>query len=262
MTALAQWSRPFNTSYSSHTACFFTIQILTLSRVFAAIETEYTLKLRFLLLCDVLAVAIVVFGIIRTFPYIKQVFQAQEIVVNNGPSLITELIPNFILSFVILSISVALFAADYSIWKIIDFKTARFIYFFIGFAGLVFSILSVHDSRERVIASTTMVTCTLSGAKWFSDFGLIVPVSIACSLLAFIAARESQNRSNLYIQTETEVLRVKALFLSILALSMLTSIVQPFGIMSLLAVFLCNGILYIQERRLGSLFERQFTTTV
>jgi len=262
MTILTHSSRPFNPSYSAHTACFLAIQLLTLSRVFTAIETEYMAKIRFLLFCDILSVLLVIVGIIRTFPYIKQVFQAQEIVVNNGPSLITELIPNFILSLVILSTSVALFAADYSVYTRINFKTARLIYCCIGIVGLIVSILSVHDYRERVIASTTLIISTLSGAEWFSDFGLIVPVSTACVLLSFISAREARNTSNLYIQTETEVLRIKAFFLLLLALSILTSFVQPFGITSLLAVSLCNGVLYIQERRLGSVFERQLATAV
>ena len=111
-----------------------------------------------------------------------------------------------------------------------------------------------------MIATTSITSACLSGAQWFSDFGLIVSVAAACMLLSLISFRESQNK--LFSTTENEVLRVKAIFLTILALSMLSSLVQPFGILSLVIVFTCNGFLYIQERRFGSICERQVATTV
>ncbi len=262
MTQSERWARPFIAGYASHTSCFLATQILTLSRVFMAIETEYSLKVNVLLILDLAALCICIVGLIQTFPYIKQVFQAQEIMVNGGPSLITEIIPNLILSITLLTTTVTLFYADYTIRLNLNFHRARFFYIFIGLVGLVVAILSVHDYRERVIAAATIICSCLSGTQWFSDFGLIVPVATACLLLAFISFRESQNLTNLATNTEIEIFRVKTLFLVILALSILTSFVQPFGIMSLVIVFMCNGFLYIQERRFGSMPERQLETTV
>ena len=227
-----------------------------------AIETEYMIKINSLLIFDVFSFVICIVGLIQTFPYIKQVFQTQEIVVNNGPSFITEIIPNLILSLALLFTSGILMFADHNIRADLNFHKARFIYISVGIVGLVLSILSVHEYRERVIASTTLICVCLSGGQWFSDFGFVVPVAIACLSLAVISFRESQNPTTLRTITEIEIFRVKTIFLIVTALSMVSSIVQPFGIMSLLIVFVCNGFLYIQERRFGTISERQLESTV
>ena len=261
MTTNPHWKRPFVKAYASHSACFLALQILTLSRIFVAVETDYTLKIRILMGSDIAAVSVVLIGIVQTFPYLKQVFRQQEIVVDHGPSLITELIPSFLLSLAILLTCAIFFCADYSIHKHINLDIARVVYAIFAALSLPVSIASVHDYRERVIASCTGLACCVSTARWFSDFGIIVPVSLACTLLAYVGFCDSQRCSTVCTQTEVEILRVRSIFLLIVALGIVNAFFQPFAVLSLFIVFICNCSLYIQERRFGALHERpQFAT--
>jgi hypothetical protein len=250
----SQWRRPFVASYSSHTACFCAIQILLLSRIFSAIETEYTLKLHALLACDILSVIFVIIGIIRTFPYLKSVFQEKEIVVDNGPSLITEIIPNFILCISVLTVSVVVGIADYTILQTVTIRYAFVIYGLIGIGGLVFSIYSVESYKERVLTSSTLVCVCVSGTEWFSDWTLLLPVSISLLLWSYFSWKDMS--LTVLSATESEVLRVRSIFLLILVLAICTSAVNPFGVPVLVAVGACNCFRYIQDRRLGTIHER------
>jgi len=256
MSSDSNWKRPFIAGYSTHTVCFLAIQILVLSRIFTAIETEYIMKLRAMMACDLLSGLFIVIGIVRTLPYLKKVFEEKEIVIENGPSLITEILPNFILSLIILAVSAILFMADYSIYKTVTLKYALIIYCILGIAGLIVSIYSVESYLERTLTSCTIISVCLSGSQWFSDLGIIVIVAISVCLWSFMSWRETRLLSDTLTQTEIEISRARSIFLLIVLLAILTKAVNPFGIPALFAVGACNMFRYIQDRRLGTVSER------
>ena len=183
-----RWERPFSAAFSSHTACFLSTQIFVLSHTFAAIETEYNFKLSVLYWSNLLSALLLVLGTIRIIPYVRRIFREQEIVVNDGPSLITELLPQFLQNVFLLLVITITGLTDYNISLRFNLDIAVIVYFFLGLVGLALAISSVTDHKERVLVATTVVTCTVHRPLWFSDYALVLPVTMAVLLLAYFSA--------------------------------------------------------------------------
>ena len=250
------WKRPFTAGYAGHTAFFLSSQLLLASHILFAVETEYNFKLQVVYYCNLSAVVFLLAGAAIVTPYVLSTFREGEVVVQNGPSLIIELIPQLVQNISLLVLILVVAFADRMIASAHQFGSAVYIFMLIGIVGFLLAIASNEDHKERVLIACTILSISLRRPHWFSDLEVTLPMALA--LIVWIGFLWTSLRSNLLVlrPLELEFIRAKILFVAILILSILVSWMTEFGIFAIAAVLVCNGASYYFERKLGSVSER------
>jgi hypothetical protein len=251
------WVRPIRSlGFSGHTANFVAIQIFLLSRAFFAIQHPYEHKLSVIRICDWISVLSLLLGTLLVLPYVKQIFQSREIVVQGGPSLITDLIPQLITNAGLLFVLILAAYADNTVRHSLNFTVLVPVYFFLSLLGFAMS-MTVHDSSRQVliISSIGLVAC-IHQPKWFSDLELVVPASLGVCVLGMQLMWEGKTFSSVLTDIEIEVIRIRSVFLFLTGVCMAFEGFKDFGAVCLTAVAICNTFMHFHQRRLGTPSER------
>lgn len=251
------WERPFVGAFSSHTANFLSVQVALWARVSMCTDLSFDTKLKALYYSNWVAILIVLIGFVGTVPYTLSVFREREVAVGSGPSLISELIPQWMTSGFLIFAFFVLEVADYLISTQFRLTSAKWLYLGLALAGVVMAIISPDELNSRILVSSTVFYICVQEPAWFMDWSVVGPVASAVVLSClFDAFRVKQNR-NILRPLETEIIRIRIICKILLCLCLTVSFFAEFAILLIIGNIFCNLLAYHQERRYGSLLERR-----
>ena len=257
------WDRPFVAGYSCQTAFFVSTQLLLWAHAFAAVETELPTKLSVLFYANMTALVTVLLGFVAVVPYVRSTFQEKDVVVDGGPSLITDLIPQALANIALFAVIILVSIADQvtAVYMRIHSVTIA-IYLVTGLAGLCVAIASLTDHKERVLVSTTVIAIAIQQPAWFSDWELMGPVAFAVLMSGYFDAVTVKVNQTVLRPLEVELLRIMIVFKLVLFLALAFTAASEVGILVIVAIVACNCAMYVQERRFGSITQRDYLRLV
>jgi len=251
------WQRPFNGAYASHTANFLSVQILLWTRILMCADVSFEFKLSALYYSNWVAVSILVFGFAATIPYTISTRREQQVVVGRGPSLISELLPQWMISAILLVVCFILEVADYLICTQLQLDVGKWVYLALALIGIGLAVIAPDESNNRLLVSATVFYICLQRPSWFMDASVI-----GCSAFALFVSCAFDTftlKANRIVMRpiEAEVLRIRMICKILLCLCLTVPFLTEFACLSIMAVIICSLFSYQQERRYGTLAERR-----
>jgi hypothetical protein len=248
------WARPFTIAYANQTFNFLAAQILLWSRLLSLTGTNI------LVVCDIATGVSILTGVILGIPYVISAFRSSEIVVDGGPSLVRDIIPEWITSASLLTATLALLFADIATSSDSTPIFAWLIYVFIGLVGLTLSTLSKSSQKERLLVSVTFLLIYLNckpNDSFIHPPQFIIPLSLVVSYL-FDAYEVQQTRDLLHAK-ELLIFRLRMILKLFLALVLLISWLNIISRYLVVSLFASRLALYFFERKLGSIESRTYS---
>ena len=234
--------RPWNIPYGCHFAFSVSWQVMVLSRIFLAVETEYTFKLSVIRYCDIFSGFSLILGFIVRLPYIVSVIRCREIVLSPGPSLLTELLPQIIANFALLFAVCLCLYVDTQIAESHQITPLSLcVYGGLGLFGLLIAVVSNENHTGRSLCAITLISVCFRQPRWFSDWQLTVPITLAlCLQIALLIVSPNPPNTG---QLAREISRIKLAALFVCLLSIWTHLMNEFGIFALFSLLVCNCVL-------------------
>ena len=252
------WERPFKGAYASHTANFLSVQLVLWARILMMCTSlSFDIKLTTLYYSDWIASSIVLLGFAGTIPYTLSSFREGEVSIGRGPSIVSELIPQWITSGVLILVFFVLEIADYFICTHLSLGLERWYYIGLSLGGVALFVISPDDFNNRLIVSCAVFNICVLQPTWFMDWSVVGPTAGALVASSLMDAYVVQGNRNVLLPLETEILRVRVICKILLVLCLIISIFNEFAFLCVIAVISCNIFFYIQERRYGTLLERR-----
>ena len=245
-----QWVRPMRLAYANHTCNFLCGQIIVWSRLLFAIGANV------LLYADYLALLTLLSGVLLGLPYVILIFRESEVVVEGGPSLISDIIPEWVATASLLASLLIFWMADHLIGDSESMQPAWIIYMILSLFGLCISILSARNQKDRVLVSVVLLVLSLHEAGEFAEIPNRTILACACTLSYLFDAYEVQGSRHLIHPKELSVMRVSMVAKLCLAVSILFELLNPVSIGLIGLLFVLNCFVHVYERRWGNLHER------
>ena len=239
-------------AYAPHTCNFLVIQLLVWSRV------AFILGVDALRLIDWTCVGLLALGIGLGVPYALSVFRNSEVVVDGGPSLINDLLPEWIATSCIGIIVLTVLLADSWITGEGSLQYGVHLYLLLFGGGLVFSISSAQAQGPKLVTSLTGLNICLNALQQ--------PVQVSNTCILSIGLLLSYLHDATYLRQVRNFMEQQELALSrysvLLKLSLAVSIhFGPFRLISICLVsglFLICVIMYVYERKHGAIRNRMY----
>jgi hypothetical protein len=251
------WARPFSSGYACRTGLFFSCEVLLWTHVCMATQVSESLKFFILENSIWLCCLILLLGVAWSIPYLRSTFRAMEIVVDDGPSLITELIPHYLFTGVMAAVTIILAFADYEILEHQSFQTFSLaIFAVVGLFGLEFAINSKIDYPQRVLIASTLLSVAVACPTSFTESSLVYLVALSLVLSSLLDALLIKQNHEIAVPAEILTLRFRMIIKLSLALTSGIRKLSGLSIPLILACMSCDTILHIQERRWGTFTER------
>ena len=251
------WVRPFSSGYACHTALFFSYEVLLWSHVCMAPQFNEQRKFEILFWSNWISLLVLAVGVAWSIPYLRSTFQMMEIVVEDGPSLITELIPQYLFVGVMAAVVIIVGISDYLILEHQTIPlTSISVLAFLGVVGLEFAINSKIDYPQRVLIASTLLSLSLACPTSLNDSNIVNLVGLALLISSLLDALLIKQNPDIMVSMETFSLRLRMVVKIFLALSIAIQRLCGLSIPLILFCVGCDVILYIQERRWGTFTER------
>ena len=251
-----RWARPLTLAYSNHSSNFLCGQIIVWSRLLFAIGTDV------LLWSDYVAIVVLILGVLLGLPYVLSAFRENEIVVEGGPSLVSDVIPEWVASATLLVAVLVFWIADRLIGTNDSLGPAWFIYLVISLVGLGASILSARNQKDRALVSVVLLILSLHEAGEFPDITIRTILACSCILSYLFDAYAVRGARELIHRNELRMTRVNMIVKLLLALSIIFVSLNALSTIFIAILFVLQCSIHIGERKWGTLEERAYLNFV
>ena len=250
------WVRPLSLANANHTCNFLAGQILLWSRIMSITGTDIVR------ISDIIAAVIILSGVVLGFPYVISTFRNSEVVVEGGPSLIRDILPEWGFSALLFGLVLTLFFADRFVECERAGMTAWSLYTLVALVGVVVSIYSATNHKERVLVSVTYLVICLHRLDDFPAHRTQYILSIAFLLSYWIDALDVQVNRELLDVNELSVFRVQMILRVFIALSILFVPWKWLSVILISCLFGSELVLHVYERKFGSVESRSYLSVV
>jgi hypothetical protein len=186
------------------------------------------------------------------------VIRASEVIVDGGPSLINELLPDWISTAVLSCILVMVFIADGFLGSESGMRRGVLVYLLIGLLGLIYGILSVNNHNSRVLTSVTIIFVCLHQLEGLSEVPLRIVPSIGLMFSYFFDAFTTRLTRDQLEADELSTLRARMVAKVGLSGTSLIDSLNPVSIFLVVLICACDCFEYVHERQHGSLEQRRY----
>ena len=243
-------------AYAVHSCNFLATELLLWTRL------SFILGYDFLSGSDWLCAGILVLGLLLGTPYVFSVIRASEVVVDGGPSLINELLPDWISTAVLFCLLVIVFIADRCLQGGDESRLGILLYLLIGITGLIYGILSVNNHNNRVLASVTMIFVCLHQLERLDEVPLPIVPSMGLFLSYLFDALTTRVTRDQLDAHELSTLRARMVAKLGLSGTILLDSLNPVSIFLVVLIYACDCIEHVHERKHGSLDQRRYLQAV
>jgi hypothetical protein len=246
------WDRPFTLAYSNHTCNFLGSQIIIWSRV------AFLAGANFLVFSDYLAAAVTLLGVLLGVPYVISLLRVGEIILDGGPSLVNDILPQWIFTCFLLLLLGSLVIADRLIGEGSTFEPALIIYASLSVVSLTFSILSATNHKDRVIVSVTLLMVCLQQSEPSTVFNQRFVVGLGF-LISYLSDAYTIHGVREYCKkSELTLLRTMMILKLCTGVSFVFEDISAVTIFLMGLLFACQCAVYVHERKHGSTVARYF----
>lgn len=243
-------------AYAPHTCNFLVIQLLVWSRV------AYILGVDVLRDTDWVCVVMLALGIGLGVPYALSVFRNSEVVVDGGPSLINDLLPEWIATSCIALLLLVLLVADSWITDQFSFQYGLYLYLLIIGGGLVFSVSSAHAQGPKLVTSLTGFYICLNVLQQPAEISNSSILSVGLLLTYFIDAVYLRQVRTFMELHELALARYTVRIKLGLAVTIHFSSVRLLSTCFVLGIVVLSCIGYVYERKHGAIRNRVYRQDV